>query len=354
MANAAQSAKSCFVPTPVASPPVQLNLQVCRRLAEWVKSSAIPLDREESSLPGFSAREIGNFYLFLVAISHQTSPLRQLPLEGIVSGRPMKGWDYLFARVEAAARRDSQILFPEFWAHITAEDLDNLFVDERFGKRLSDSTGRALLIRDLGRGMAQDSWRWAQDLYDLAGGRIASGSPSLTSLLSRFSAYRDPVRKKLQFFLALMQNSGIWTYADPDQLGAPIDYHEVRGHLRIGTVEINDADLRNRLLKSYEITLEEDIRIREAVHEVLMFLSDYTELRNPSQIHYLFWNLFRSCCTRESPHCYACPPTCSLPTRYVPLVLHPDGSRHCPFSGFCHSAGEKSKLIEPNVVTDFY
>lgn len=151
-----------------------------------------------------------------------------------------------------------------------------------------------------------------------------------------------------------MQNSGVWKYADPDQLRAPVDYHEVRGHLRIGTVEITDADLRNRLLNGNDITLEEDLSIRQAVHEVLMFLSECSGLRNPSQIHYLFWNLFRSCSSREDPHCYACPPTCSLPARYIPLVLFPDGSRHCPFSGFCHSAGQALKLTEPNVVIDFY
>jgi hypothetical protein len=354
MAHAPKSARSCLTPTPGTTPPVAVNLEVCRRLAEWLKSRPIPLDREESSLRGFSAQEIGNFYFLLVAISHQTSPQGKLPLEGSVGGRHVRGWDYLFARLEEGARRDSKTLSPDFWAGITAGDFEGLFRDERLGNRLSDSAGRVLLIRDLGRIMGQHSWRWANEIYDAAGGRIASGDSNLIGLLSQFRAYRDPVRKKLYFFLALMQNTGVWVYVDPDQLGAPVDYHEVRGHLRIGSVEVYDADLRSKLLQGTEVTAEQDVSIRQAVHEALMFLSECSGMRNPSQLHYLFWNVFRSCCTRENPHCYSCPPTCSLPNRYVPLALFPDGSRHCPFSEICRSAGQEPKLLEPNVVTDFY
>ena len=151
-----------------------------------------------------------------------------------------------------------------------------------------------------------------------------------------------------------MQNTGVWTYVDPDQLGAPIDYHEVRGHLRIGTVDICDADLRAKLLEGREVTADQDISIRQAVHKALMFISESSGLRNPSQLHYLFWNVFRSCCTRENPHCYSCPPTCSLPARYVPLALFPDGSRRCPFSDICRSAGKEPKFLEHDIATDYY
>jgi hypothetical protein len=339
---------------PATSEPAVMDVQACHRLAAWLKSRAIPLDREESSLPSFSSKEIGNFYLLLVAISHQTSPRGKLPLEGRIDSRHLRGWDYLFAKLEAAAREDPEILSPSFWARITAQDLVSIFRDEEFGDRLSDPEDRALLIRDLGQNMVQRSWKFAEQIYDETGGRIATGKPNFVQLLSQFRAYRDPVHKKVYFFLALMQNTGVWTYVDPDQLGAPVDYHEVRGHLRLGTVSICDPDLHAKLLEGREVTPEEDISIRQAVHKVLMFLSESSELRNPSQLHYLFWNIFRSCCTGENPHCYSCPPTCSLPARYVPLALHPDGSRHCPFSAICGSAGREPKLLEPNVVTDFY
>jgi hypothetical protein len=151
-----------------------------------------------------------------------------------------------------------------------------------------------------------------------------------------------------------MQNAGLWRYADPDQLGAPIDYHEVRGHLRIGTVEVCDPDLRARILEGEKVTQKEDVSIRQAVYQAVMLVSQDTGLRNPGQLHYLFWNVFRSCCTRDNPHCHACPPTCGLPARYVPLALSAGPVRRCPFSTVCHSAGREPKLIEHTVDTYYY
>lgn len=333
---------------------VTVNRETCLKLAEWIKCRDIPLDHEESSLKGLTAEQIGNFFLLLVAISHQTSPQGKPPLEGMVNGRHLRGWDYLFGKFEEAVSTNATVLTPDYWAHITPKALNAIFIDERFGSRLTELSARAILINDLGRVMTKHSWKTAGGIYSAAGGRIATGQPNLVGLLSQFHAYRDPVRKKTYFYLALMRNAGVWNYQDPDKLGAPVDYHEVRGHLRIGTVQIQDANLYRRILQRVKVTPEEDISIRQAVHEALMFLSAESGLQNPSQLHYLFWNVFRSCCTRESPHCYSCPPTCSLPARYVPLALFPDGSRHCPFLEVCTSAGHEPKLMEHTLLTDFY
>jgi hypothetical protein len=353
MSYAPQQTRSRSASGPTTGP-VTVNWEICLKLAEWIKCRDIPLDHEESSLKGFTAEQIGNFFLLLVAISHQTSPQGKPPLEGIVSGRHSRGWDYLFGKFEEAVRTNGTVSTPDYWARLTPEALDAIFRDERFGSRLTDLSGRATLINDLGRAMTKHSWKTAGEIYAAAGGRIATGQPSLVDLLSQFHAYRDPVRKKTYFYLALMRNAGVWKYQDSEELGAPVDYHEVRGHLRIGTVQIQDANLHSKILHRVEVTPEEDISIRQAVHEALMFLSAQSGLQNPSQLHYLFWNVFRSCCTRENPHCYSCPPLCSLPARYVPLALFPDGSRHCPFLEVCTSAGHEPKLVEHTLLTDFY
>jgi hypothetical protein len=344
----------CLVPAPLAPEPVVVDVEACRRLAGLLKSHTIPTDREDSCPLWLSSEGVGNFYFLLVAICHQTSPRGRQPLEGDIGKRHLHGWDYLSAKLEAAARLDLQILSPDYWARITAQDVGELFRDETLGDRLSDPAGRALLIRNLGQKMLQRSWICVDQLYHAACGRLATGSPNLLDLLAQFRAYEDRVRKKSFLFLALMQNAGLWVYADPDQLGAPIDYHEVRGHLRIGTVQICDPDLRAKLVEGQEVTGEQDVCIRQAVHKALILVSEYSGLRNPSQLHYMFWNVFRSCCTRESPHCNSCPPTCSLPTRYVPLALFPGGVRRCPFSIVCESAGRESKLVEHTVDTDYY
>jgi hypothetical protein len=333
---------------------VVVNIEACRRLAGLLSSRTIPAPREDSSLPWMSPKEVGNFYLLLVAICYQTTPRDRPPLEGYVEGLHLRGWDYLSAKLEAASRNNLAILSPGFWARISPEEVRQLFHDDALGDRLSDPAGRAQIIGDLGEKMLRRSWDFAAQMYDAAGGRIGTGNTNLLSLLAQFRAYDDPVRKKSFFFLELMQNAGLWKYVDPGQLGAPVDYHEVRGHLRIGTVEIRDPDLHAKLLERKEVTADQDISIRRAVYEALMLVSEYSGLRNPGQLHYMFWNVFRSCCTRENPHCISCPPTCALPTRYVPLAMFPDGVRRCPFSKVCQSAGREPKLMEHVVNTDYY
>lgn len=333
---------------------VTVNLEVCRRVAGLLSTRNIPIDREDSSLPWMSPRDMGNFYLLLVAICHQTSPRGRPPLEGEVDGKHLRGWDYLSAKFQMAVRLKRDLLSPMVWAGITAKDVRRIFRDDVLGDRLSDPEGRALLIRDIGQKMQKRSWNSVDQLYEAAQSRIATGPKNLLSLLSEFRAYDDPVKKKSFFFLALMHNSELWNYADPDQLGAPVDYHEVRGHLRLGTVKICNAELYAKLMSGSDVTDEEDISIRHTVFKAIMFISECSGMRNPSQLHYLFWNVFRSCCSREKPHCHSCPSNCALPDRYVPLALFPGGARRCPFSPVCQSAGREPKLIEHSFETDYY
>ena len=210
-----------LVSNPANDGPVAVNVQTCRRLAAILTAHSIPQDHEDSSLAGFTPFEIGNFYFLLVAISHQTSPRGREPLEGTTDGRHLRGWDYLSAKLEEAVSVNPSILSPLFWDSITAEDVRGLFHDQFFGDRLSDTEGRAQLIRDLGLQMRRYSWNSVEEIYRVSGGFIDGCDVSLLSLLARFRAYDDPVHKKSFFFLALMRNAGLWRYKDPDNLALP-------------------------------------------------------------------------------------------------------------------------------------
>lgn len=333
---------------------VEVNRSVCKRLADLLRRQHVPVDEEESKLPGFRQDLVGNFFLALVAICYQTSPRHKPPLEGVVQGVHRRGWDYLFARLESAARVDASYIEPATWAQLSAHDVRELFRDRECGDRLTDPEGRAGLLRDLGQRMLERSWRRADDIYEFCDGRIASGHPNLLDTLAQFEAYRDPVRKKSLFFLSLMRNSQTWRYVDDENLGPPVDYHEVRGHLRIGTVCVKNADLEAKLRQGREVTADEDIAIRKAVYEAIILLSKETGLRNPSQLHYLFWNVFRSICTRQSPQCLAIRPDSKLPPRYISLIIHEDGQRRCPFSSVCRSARIEERYVEHVFETDYY
>lgn len=327
--------------------------EACDRIASLIGTKEIPLDQEESSLPGFRRHLIGNFFLALVAISHQTSPRGRPPLQGTIGGLLRRGWDYLFARLEEAAHRDPILLTPERWAHLSTDDVRQLFHDPELGDRLTNPELRAELLRELGFKMMAQGWSFADQFYHYCNGRVAAGNPNLLKVLSRFRAYEDPVRKKSYFFLALMRNSGLWHYVDHEALGPPVDYHEVRGHLRLGTVRITDPELLEKVRTGRSVTAQEDVAVRRAVHDAIMEISNRSGLTNPSQLHYLFWNLFRSICTREAPQCFALKPDCTLPDRYMHLVDNP-GGRQCPFSSLCPSAGSPNPIWEHVFETDYY
>ncbi|QDT21914.1 hypothetical protein [Gimesia chilikensis] len=331
---------------------ISVDFEKCSELSQYLLSVQIPLDREESTLPCLDPILIGNFYLLLVAICHQTSPLNKSPLKGIVDGKELKGWDYLFKKLEQEASRNPKLLLVDSWVSFSPEYLQSLYHDDQFGNSLSDPIGRTALINNLGSVMLAQGWNSLEDIYLECGRQVAEGYPNLLGQLTLFEAFRDPVKKKSFFLLSLMRNNGLWNYRDEENLGPPVDYHEVRGHLRIGTVKILDLSLHLKIMSQEQVSEREDIFIRQAVVDAIMLISKQTGM-TPSQLHYLFWNIFRSCCTRETPHCHKCPPEPHLPERYQHLA--DQGSEtQCPFSKHCDSADNTQKYIEHIFVTDFY
>jgi hypothetical protein len=332
---------------------VQVDSNTCNQVARLLACKDIPEDREESSLPGLAPKLIGNFFLALVAICHQTTPRGRPPLEGTVRGIRRRGWDYLFGKLEDSVREDPTLLTPLRWSSLSTDEIQRLFSDPVLGDRLTNPEFRTMLLRDLGLKMKAWGWDYADQIYQFCEGRIATGDPNLYRMLSEFRAYNDPVRKKSVFYLALMRNFGLWRYSDDELLGPPVDYHEVRGHLRLGTVRVADKDLLKKIREGHAVTAEEDVAIRSAIYRAIMHVSGESKVRNPSKLHYLFWNLFRSICTREAPQCFAMKPGTMLPERYMHLT-EDGGSRHCPFASLCSSAGDPDPICEHVFETDYY
>src|ERR1043166_4631892 len=140
---------------------IEVNQQACERIAKLLARKAIPQDQEESSLPGFDPDSIGNFFFALVAICHQTSPQGRPPLEGIIDGKERRGWDYLFAKLENAARTEPTLLTPDGWCQLSGSDVQQIFRDPQLGDRLTDPDHRAALLRDLGSKMISRHWSFA-------------------------------------------------------------------------------------------------------------------------------------------------------------------------------------------------
>lgn len=320
-----------------------------RALAEVLKRLAIPREAEEPR-PEIPRELLPDVYFVLVAICHQTSPSGEPALVGEIAGKEFKGWDYLAESFLRAAQRDPSWFSPDRCATVRASDIEAIIQIGKERVHLNRLEERAELIRDLGERMRVASLRSVTELFVSCDRTLVRQDGSgLLRELGQFRAFRDPVQKKTSFFVSLMENQGLWDIRDLEHLPPPVDYHEVRGHLRCGTVSL-DADLERRVRAGLEIPENEDIAIRAAVSGAIQAIGLQAGLP-PSRLHYLFWNVYRNCCKKASPHCDACPQDCELPDRYAALTAE---RRRCVFSEVCASKDRPDKLVEHRTVTDFY
>ena len=295
--------------------------------------------------------DLANCYLAIVAICHQTSPIGERQLRGSISGDVMVGWDFLKEQFLARAVADPRLALPPTWGELTPQYLSEIYEDPDSGLSLGRVNERTYFINDLGRLMEADSYTYISQAYARVGERIA-GANGFIAYLSKYKAYSDPLSKKAFFFLSLAMNECGWNATDPESLLSPIDYHELRGHLRIGTLRINNAPLRDKIQLGLPVDDEEDIDLRAAAQEANNRISHGAGITN-SVLHYALWNIFRNCCVRNprETHCLECPSNCTLPHQYQKMEGY---SRRCLFTDICSSSGQDEKPLDPPHIGHFY
>lgn len=324
------------------------------RVIEVLNSASIPTEKEwsNSTRPAsLSANTLADAYLAIVAICHQTSPIGERRLGGYVGGKLRWGWDYLKEQFLSEVCTDPSWATPEKWESLTPDELATLYDDINYGRTLNRVSERSYLLNDLGRMMLSQDLHSAIDAFEACKHRLG-GSKGFLEWLARSIAYSDPLRKKSYFFVSLANNECSWSPSDIDELLSPVDYHELRGHLRLGTVIVTDQSLSRKLKLGLTITEEEDNELRSVVQEANLVLARESGATN-SAIHYLLWNVFRNCCARgsEETHCGKCTEQCQLPKEYREVSTYQD---RCWFSSVCSSRNADSKIIDPPYLGHFY
>jgi hypothetical protein len=196
----------------------------CARVAQILKCSAIPETREDFDISDFHRDEGSNFLLCVVAICHQTQKLR-----GIANARELVGWDYLSTKLRETARNGHFPLDRESLRSVSANQLSSIFSCVNYNQTLSDLEGRAVLIRDLGNVMMQQNWNSLHDIYAACDNCAISGSNNFFDHLSAFAAFKDPVKKKFLYLLALTRTCLGWWFKDAMDLPSALAIvHDLR------------------------------------------------------------------------------------------------------------------------------
>lgn len=333
---------------------VQINELKIQALLLLLRQLEIP---EETEMATHSFKwtgdltELSNSYFALVGICHQTSPLGERRLEGSINSVKKFGWDYLKEKYLLKAMEEPKWCSPKYWTETTPDDLSGLYQDKDCGQTLNRITERVFLLNNLGNKLIDLGYSTIQEAFASCG-RLLSGTSGFLNFLTEFAAYSDPLMKKSHFFLSIVRSECNWNIKDTKSLLSPVDYHELRGHLRIGSIDILDNRLSNKLEKCLPITEDEDIKLRSQVQQINGFLSSELEI-TATRLHYLLWNIFRNCCPRRSEltHCERCMPDCKLPANYKSMSSY---KSKCLFSEVCGSAGSKRKVVEPAYTGHFY
>jgi hypothetical protein len=333
---------------------VTINHQKMHELGQLLSTMEVPPEMEASThsfgWPG-TPDDLGNCYLSIVAICHQTTPIGEPRLEGFIRGERKQGWDYLKEKYLLAAIEDSKWSQPSFMAVLTPDVLAELYEDSVLGRTLTRVSERCSLLNDIGSEFERIGLAGLRDAFEACGGKLA-GDTGFLRFVSTLRAYSDPVQKKSMFLASLLKTECGFQFADASNLKSPVDYHELRGHLRIGTIDIHDPLMQRRISLGLPISEDEDTELRSAVQDVVDTLGLETGFGS-SVLHYLFWNVFRNCCVRDASrtHCFDCGQSCTLPDQYRQAARFLE---RCAFSSVCRSAGCEAKVREPAYLGHYY
>ena len=188
------------------------------------------------------------------------------------------------------------------------------------------------------------------ELIDSADGFIFNHGKGLYETLSQFTAFSDPQKKKITFFLKLATDAGLINIKDPENVIPIMDYHMQRVLLRMGCVEIQNKELKEKLISRN--VLDSDIEIRQACIEAITFIAETSE-HGILKMNDFFWPLGRSCCNETTlcneGHCSK--ESCTFYTM-IDIASH----KNCSFEDSCKGSNDYDymKLWEPFVETHFY
>jgi len=329
-----------------------INKEQCEKIAQIVKNLKFR--------PDFLKREILTFtddkemkarvYFYVTAICHQTRKL-------ISKKRNLTGWDYLTEVFIELSQKE-----PAFFElrNLKLINIDKLATrlkilfsdyDDSEHTTLERAEERAEFLVDSGKILDEKYSGKVLNLLKESEGYLVKNNHGLYKLLEEFRAYSDPLKKKSSVLLNFISSSGIFEIKDPENFFPIVDYHMLRVFLRMGCLEINDKNLRRKLMNFEKIGSDEEFRI--ASQEILKIISKSSG-KTVVELDPIFWSLGRSCCQIKTTLCHdkKCDKNpCTFYT-YIDLNNH----NKCAFQGVCRGSIDENyrKLNEPNVETHFY
>lgn len=330
---------------------IEVNISQCKKIGQVVKNLRLRSSFYEREFIAFKADKETKLraYFYAVAICHQTHTL-------INKKDNLKGWEYLEQVYGQLARENSELLDPSYLAELTSQELSEklkpLFADSGNPDHctLDRLEERSRLLIDSGKVIKEKYDNKIFNLVAKSDGYLIKDGDGLYELLEQFEAYADPMRKKSTILIKFAQDADLLKVKDPENMIVAMDYHMQRVLLRMGCVEINDPELKNKLFNKEP--LESDEEIRSACIEALRIIGQTADYP-ADKMNDFFWPLGRSCC-KELLLCVD--KKCNKNPCTFFQVVELDNHEKCLFAEVCKASkdNEYRKFWQPIVQTHYY
>ncbi len=288
-------------------------------------------------------------YLMAAAICHQTRTLHH-------PGLNLWGWDYMEYAFIRLYREKHVLLNPGYLSICTGPDIEGMLL-KAFSPdgnpahcTLNRIGERAGMLTEICRALKERFNSKVSGLIDEAEGRLINEGKGLYESLPAFTAFSDPLKKKISFFVKLAVDAGVLFIRDPENLVPIMDYHMQRVLLRMGCIRLKGGVVEKAL--SERKPMDSDREVRDACVEAMRIIA-LESGHGILKMNDFFWPLGRSCC-HETTLCrdHACLKSPCTFGRMVALKEH----KECLFQDVCRASSEEQfmNLWEPMADTHYY
>ena len=229
------------------------------------------------------------------------------PMMASLNSRLLKGSDYLWYAYRRQLDRDPAFFSPARQATLARVELDEILQADDGSNPMPAFHLHLQVARAYGQDMLTLRWTPASIVADVN----CSSQPrtALLDMLTHVGGYKeDPLRKKAMLLaLILEQRPERFLHPAPGEAEPPvIDYHLMRSCLRIGLVEIRDADLRGRVIERRELAAPDEWAIRVAAYQAIQQVQQESG-RSMGAVDWFFFSARQRCPEIIEPDCLHCP-----------------------------------------------
>lgn len=294
------------------SPKAQTNQTQIEKIAHMVAAldEAAPFNFISPELPPAHHPKTLD-YFFAVTLQqfsfwNEKNNRYHTPLIAPLGGVSQKGAFYLFDAYRRRLESDADFCSPARQANLSrAELLEILRADDG-----SDPMPALDLHLEMANAYGRDMLALRLTPEVILQQAQASPTPLRTfiAVLDTIGGYKeDPLRKK-SGLLALILNQrpeSFLTFADGEQVEPVIDYHLMRSCLRVGLVDILDAELKTKVTNRELISPADEWAIRHTAYRAIEEVVELSD-KSTGAVDWFFFGARKRCPEMTEPECALC------------------------------------------------